>query len=370
MNHVKQLLESRYLLKINKNKSGVFESLDIQYLGYKIQKSKNHYNISKIKREKQKYYSSWHTSPLRYINYQYHIIDDGILRKKDYHLLFENQKQKIQIPIEVVDHINIHSSVIFSSSFFEMMNNNNLIVNMFNNKGVYIGQFIPKKTQKNIYTTLNQSLLYKDDKKRIIVAKKIVNASIHNERSNIKYYMKHKNNIQLHNAINQLTECLKEVNECFEYEKLLLIEARAKHIYFQTFSIFITNTDFIFEQRSKQPPMDNINALISFGNTVLYNIIANEIYKTTLDIRIGFLHAANYRKQSLNLDIADIFKPIIIDRTIFTMINKKIITNKHFEKRNEGVYLTSQGKSSLLLRYNKNYIPILNIKKIIIHIIQ
>lgn len=148
MNHVKQLLESRYLLNINKKKSDVYESTDIHYLGYKIQKNKNCFHIIKVKREKQKYYSSWYTSPLRYIDHQYHILDDGILRKKDYHLLFENQQQKVQIPIEVVDHINVHSSIIFSSAFFEMMNNNKLIVNMFNSKGIYIGQFIPNHIQK------------------------------------------------------------------------------------------------------------------------------------------------------------------------------------------------------------------------------
>lgn len=123
------------------------------------------------------------------------------------------------------------------------------------------------------------------------------------------------------------------VNEAKTYEELLLIEARAKQIYYNSLQFFIKDEDFIFDKRTRQPPQDNINALISFGNTILYNLIANEIYKTSLDIRIGYLHASNARKQSLNLDLADIFKPIIIDRTIFTIIHKKLFQTNILNKK-------------------------------------
>ena len=87
---------------------------------------------------------------------------------------------------------------------------------------------------------------------------------------------------------------------------------------------------FKFERRSRRPPKNEVNAMISFGNTILYGYIADVIQKTDLDIRIAFLHSANRRSQSLNLDIAELFKPIIIDRLIFSLINKHIIVaNNH-----------------------------------------
>lgn len=352
INHVKQLLEDRYHLELNKKKSGVYESVDCKYLGYRIIKTDNDYQMVKIKREKPKYYNSWYSSPLRYSNNQYHILDDGILRKKDFHILFENESQSVQIPIEIVDHINIYSDIIFSSSFFENMNNKKLCVNIFNRQGIYIGQFMPNSMKKGVTTILNQALKYNDSNARLIIVKKMVNACIHNERANIKYYSKHINNEILKESIDKLTGALKELNECNKYEDILLIEARCKQIYYHTFDIFVNNDDFIFDKRSKQPPLNNINALISFGNTVLYNIIANEINKTSLDIRIGYLHASNKRKQSLNLDIADIFKPIVIDRVIFTMINKKIINKEHFEEKNNGIYLTQEGKNIFIQQIN------------------
>lgn len=108
----------------------------------------------------------------------------------------------------------------------------------------------------------------------------------------------------------------------------------------------IADDRFQFKKRTRRPPMNEVNAMISFGNTFIYRRIANEIYRTALDIRIGFVHAANSRSESLNLDIAEIFKPIIVDRTIFTVIHNLQINNKeHFEKEdNGGIYLNNVGK--------------------------
>ena len=76
--------------------------------------------------------------------------------------------------------------------------------------------------------------------------------------------------------------------------------------------------------------------MISFGNTLLYQRMANEINRTSLDIRIGMVHAAGTRPESLNLDLADLFKPILVDRTIFTLVNSKMLNKSDFiEVENE-----------------------------------
>jgi CRISPR-associated protein Cas1 len=72
--------------------------------------------------------------------------------------------------------------------------------------------------------------------------------------------------------------------------------------------------------------------MISFGNSLLYTTILSEIYRTHLDPRIGYLHESNRRSFSLNLDIAEVFKPIIVDKVIFSLINKRQLDEKHFIK--------------------------------------
>lgn len=108
----------------------------------------------------------------------------------------------------------------------------------------------------------------------------------------------------------------------------------------------ISDDRFKFDKRTRRPPLNEVNAMISFGNTFIYRRIANDIYRTALDIKIGFVHAANSRSESLNLDIAEIFKPIIVDRAIFTVIHNLQINNReHFEKEdNGGIYLNNVGK--------------------------
>lgn len=126
---------------------------------------------------------------------------------------------------------------------------------------------------------------------------------------------------------------------------MMLVEAKAREIYYASFNVIINHPDFIYSKRSKQPPKDPLNALISFGNTLLYNRILQMLWKSTLDPKVGVIHSSQTRAYSLHLDFADLFKPIIVDRVIFSLINKKQIRMEHFEKYGgDGVYLTDQGK--------------------------
>jgi len=111
----------------------------------------------------------------------------------------------------------------------------------------------------------------------------------------------------------------------------------------------------VFTTRTKRPSKDELNALISFGNTLLYNLFLQIIWKTALDPRIGVVHATNRRSHSLNLDFADIFKPIITDRIIFTMLNcHQIRKDVHFEGNAEdGVYLNNEGKRIFIEEFNE-----------------
>ena len=115
----------------------------------------------------------------------------------------------------------------------------------------------------------------------------------------------------------------------------------------------IIKNQFHLSVRSRRPPLDNINALISFGNSLMYTTVLGEIYQTTLDPRIGYLHSTNERRFTLNLDIAEIFKPVIVDRAIFSLLNRGEITKKDFDKSFNGILLTERGKKKFLEEYNK-----------------
>ncbi len=146
-------------------------------------------------------------------------------------------------------------------------------------------------------------------------------------------------------ALRKINVLAAEIKQCSEHSELLLLEAQVRQIYYSCFDSFISAEDFVFEKRTRRPPENNVNAMISFGNTVLYNLLASEIYRSALDVRIGFLHSTTTREESLNLDIEEIFKPLVVDRTAFSLINRRIIRREHFTaSENNGVYLTQEGK--------------------------
>lgn len=102
-----------------------------------------------------------------------------------------------------------------------------------------------------------------------------------------------------------------------------------------------------FEKRVKNPPDNAINSLISYVNTLIYTRVLSEIYKTQLNPTISYLHEPSERRFSLCLDIAEIFKPIIADRLIFSMLNKNQITEKDFEKELNFLYIKEAARKEI-----------------------
>ena len=147
---------------------------------------------------------------------------------------------------------------------------------------------------------------------------------------------------------------IKELNEARDITQLMMIEARARQKYYSCFNYILENKKFRFEKRTRRPPRDPLNAMISFGNTLLYQKIANEINRTSLDICIGIVHAAGSRPESLNLDLADLFKPIIVDRTIFILVNRKMIDTTDFvEVENDGIFISNRGKKLFIQEFER-----------------
>ena len=350
------------VLPVNETKKGVFNVFARRYLGYEFEKTESSILVKKKKRSNKFVYSHWHKSSLEKVNNDYFIVNDGILTKKDFSLLFENADKKVNIPVEVTDSINIYSDVVLNSTFLKMISQRNINVNIFDEYGRYQGSFYTNKQRNKMKMLVEQVKIYSDDKLRLDYAKKMDIASVHNMRCNLRYYKKQKLPPKLDEGIHYLGDGIVKMNECKTVNELMMEEARCRQKYYQCFNEIITNRDFELTVRTKRPPKDAINAMISLGNTYLYQKIAQMILRSSVDIRISFVHSATKRYESLNLDLADIFKPIIVDRVIFTMINKKMISvNKHFERNGEGVFLNSVGKSLFISELNNKMQQIITI---------
>lgn len=343
-------MRERLKLKENKKKSQLSRCTDMTYLGIRFERTKSGISAIDDNADKESAISkNWQictpANPHRTLD----ILSDGILRQKDLSLAFESADRTTPIPVKATDILNVYSSVILDSHFLQRAMENSITVNIFDRRDKLIGRFIPNTPMPSPQIPHKQLQAYFDPAARLHLARQFVQASVHNSKLNIRYYARHRESEVFSDALKRISELEKQIRRCDSYENLLLLEARAKGQYYRCFDDFLASTCFRFEKRTKRPPHNEINAMISFGNTVLYNYIATQIYQTHLDIRIGFLHAANRRLESLNLDIAEAYKPLIVDRVAFSSLNLKSIQSTDFiHTEDQAVFLSEVGKRKFL----------------------
>jgi CRISPR-associated protein Cas1 len=284
-----------------------------------------------------------------------YIFQSGELKRKDNSLYFETDEKRKFIPVEDTNDIYLFGEVDVTKRFLEFVSQKEICLHYFNHYGYYIGTFYPREHQNAGHVILKQAEHYLDEEKRLTLARTFIRGSIGQMGQVLKYYRTRAayGNEEMTELIDQFSENVKTLENGKNVEELMATEGQTREKYYSMFDYIINHPDFPFEKRSKRPPQNRLNALISFGNSICYTVALSEIYKTYLDPRIGFLHATNFRRFSLNLDVAEIFKPIMVDRLIFTMLNKKMITKKDFDKHTEGILLSENGRRKFITELDK-----------------
>ncbi|NRO49668.1 CRISPR-associated endonuclease Cas1 [Lactobacillus helveticus] len=137
-----------------------------------------------------------------------------------------------------------------------------------------------------------------------------------------------------------------------DVEELMGVEGTIHRRYYASWqSVFIPDVDF--SKRVRRPPDNMVNTLISFLNGLMYTTCLSEIYVTQLNPTISYLHSPMDRRFSLCLDISEIFKPMIVDRLIFSLINKNMISEEDFNKESNYCYLSEKSKRIIVSEYDK-----------------
>lgn len=279
-----------------------------------------------------------------------------MLRRKDNSIMFQTDEKKRVLPVEDINDIYIFGEVDVTKKFLELMTQKNICIHYFNYYGYYVGTYYPREHLNSGHVILKQAEHYLDQTKRVSLAQRFVKGSIGQMIQVLKYYQNRRSIYKeiFESTINELHFYKKRQKNWKRVEEMMADEGNAKEQYYKMFDYILgNNPDFPFEKRTRRPPLNRLNAMISFGNQMCYTLVLSEIYKTYLDPRIGFLHSTNFRRFSLNLDVAEIFKPLIVDRLIFTLINKKIITKKDFEKNLGGILLSENGRKKFVAEMDK-----------------
>lgn len=211
-NEVSGYIKENLQLAINEKKSGVYPVMDRIYLGYKFYKYNGKYEAKKYKYQKTECFHNWHESALQRVNHEYHIIQNGVLNKKDYSLVFENEKEKCDLPVGVVDQINIYSDVTIAANALRLISERKIRLSVIDKYGNLIGNYIPTGCGRGSTEFLKQAVFY-ESPQRFEIAQKIEIASIHNLWANVKYYSR-KNNHILDEVVEQLSGYMGGNAEC------------------------------------------------------------------------------------------------------------------------------------------------------------
>lgn len=208
-----------------------------------------------------------------------------------------------------------------------------------------------RKEQFTISQNLERSLLYA----KSFITGKIYNARWVLERTKRDHELR-VNIERLQKASTTLQSLLTSARESESIDQLRGTEGLAAHEYFEAFDDLILRDKehFFFTQRSRRPPLDPMNALLSFTYALLQSSCASALHGVGLDPYAGFMHTDRPGRTSLSLDLMEELRPCIADRFALTLVNTGAIQNKHFEKQENGsVLLNEQGRKIVLTTWQK-----------------
>ncbi len=295
-----------------------------------------------------------------------YIFSSGELRRQQDTLRFDGPKGKRMVPVETTSEIHIFGECDLNTRMLNFLTRQNIPLHVYNYYGYYAGSYMPREQYVSGYLTLQQATHYNNPAERLKLAQMFVLGALRNIEKVLMYYRRR--GTETATTLEQVREAQALVLEQRDIDTLMALEGNARMNYYGIWDAILNNEAFQFESRSKRPPQNRLNALISFGNSLMYVTCLSEIYRTHLDPRIGFLHTTNYRRYSLNLDMAEIFKPIVVDRVIFTLVNKGMLTANSFKKDSGGIFLKDAARQTFLKAYDTRLKDTLNIPRLKRHV--
>lgn len=335
----------------------------------------------------------------------YYVLSNGRVRREKNTIYIENTEGvKKPIPIEDVESLYLYGEVDLNTRLLNFLSQKRITLHVFNYYGFYAGSYYPREYLHSGFLLVHQVAHYQDGASRLVIARELVRAAVHSMLRNVSYYDRRKGapvetvepageidptavverNPEDEAAVDAaveadwLSDTIESAPDAWEsavdfdadappladlratisglgglidqqqqVSALMGIEGKVRERYYRCWQ-HILSTDWTFTRRVRRPPDNEINALISFGNSVLYTACLAEIYRTQLTPTVSYLHEPGARRFSLALDLSEIFKPLIVDRAIFKLINNGELKETHFDRSMEGCYLADAGKKLFL----------------------
>jgi len=270
----------------------------------------------------------------------------------------EGRNEHIKIPVSRLNSIETYGNITVSVPLLKLCNDLKLPCYINSFYGSPIGVFMPAQQQPSVVKLMQYESFRNKDRKLHIAKALVMKAGI----NRLKMIRKYDKRQEYADYFEKMNEWMEKIRNTDSVKSLRGIEGNIMKWYFKAFRKMLYHLPF--DKRSTQPPKDEGNAILSFGNVVLYNKVDYIVYRASLDQQIGFLHEPHENRASLSLDISEIFRPLLVDNLILRLDHKGTLLPQHFDKDEFKCYLSKKGKEIWLrewktyLRSSFRYIPL------------
>lgn len=277
----------------------------------------------------------------------------SIIKKISRRLLIVKEGKTIaEISLIGLDGIVVFGNIQITSPVIASVLENGIYISFLSSKGKFRGILLPNQ-HKNVFLRISQYERYLDDEFQRTLASKIVNAKIKNAKTVIRKHLSNHPEQVFTQELISIEQIMEKVKKIPPIPVLLGLEGQASAVYFRVFRKMIL-ADMLFSGRSKRPPKDAVNALLSLGYAMLTHEILSLLFATGFDPYVGYLHGIDYGRPALALDMVEEFRHSIIDRLILNLVNTRIITQNDFIEDNEkGFILTKDALKKFIIHYEK-----------------
>ena len=236
---------------------------------------------------------------------------------------------------------------------------NDVDVVLLSRRGTYLGQLSGKRSDLAARRLLAQCRHAEDDAQRLPLARALVAAKMRNQLRLLQRTARRSDEVDLGAAMDGVRAALADVPHTGTSDELMGLEGTASAAYFHVLGALVP-PEVRFDGRSRRPPLDVANAALSYGYALLLGECTAALYAAGLEPSLGVLHASTDRRPSLALDLMEEFRPLLVDRTVLTLLRTRRLRAEHGGPAPEeaqrgadggGVWLTSVGKKVLVDGY-------------------
>jgi CRISPR-associated protein Cas1 len=274
-------------------------------------------------------------------------------------VLLKDGSKIFQIPVCNIEGIICFNYLGASPKLMKYCTDNNIFISFLSPEGRFQAS-ISGKIRGNVLLRKKQYILSEDTKFCLDISKVFITAKLINCRYEINRTIRDNSDkidvTRLTLAANRLKELIYEIPACDSFDTLRGLEGDSARMYFSAINDMIIKQkeDFIFNGRTKRPPLDNVNALLSFGYSLLAHDVEAALMSVGIDPYVGFFHTDRPGRISLALDMMEEFRAVLVDRFVITLINLQQIHKEDFlYKESDTVLLTEEGRKIFITEWQK-----------------